>query len=131
MKDIYIEKKTLVINEEQFIPFYNNRLRYVEDKGSIYDSIQEVSVDDIRNLIMCCKIRSSGIKKSVLKKEEIFCLQEEVGPVKIPSKKIQKAYIGTIYTKKNHLSLDELRKELSPKEFFEYCKDNGIAVRSD
>lgn len=126
MKDIYIEKKCLVINEELFIPIYSYRLRYIEDKEDVYDTVKDISVDDIRSLIQNHKMNQTSIKKSVIKKEEIFCFREELGPVKIPSKKIQRAYISTIYTKCSDFTLDDLKKKLPTEDWMEYCKDNEL-----
>lgn len=93
MKSIYEVSKRLVINEEIFVYISDGNLRYIEDKGDMYDTKEVVDVDYIRKMIIDEIIPWSKIKKSLIKKEEVFCFLDEF-VVKIKSKKNTKC----IYT---------------------------------
>ena len=71
MKSIYEVSKRLVINEEIFVYISDGNLRYIEDKGDMYDTKEVVDVDYIRKMIIDEIIPWSKIKKSLIKKEEV------------------------------------------------------------
>lgn len=77
MKSIYEVSKRLVINEEIFVYISDGNLRYIEDKGDMYDTKEVVDVDYIRKMIIDEIIPWSKIKKSLIKKEEVFCFWDE------------------------------------------------------
>ena len=79
MKSIYEVSKRLVINEEMFVYISDGdlRYRYIEDKGDMYDTKEVVDVDSIRKMIIDEIIPWSKIKKSLIKKEEVFSFWDE------------------------------------------------------
>lgn len=68
MKSIYEVSKRLVINEEIFVYISDGNLRYIEDKGDMYDTKEVVDVDCIRKTIIDEIIPWSKIKKISYKK---------------------------------------------------------------
>lgn len=68
MKSIYEVSKRLVINEEIFVYISDGNLRYLEDKGDMYDTKEVVDVDCIRKMIIDEIIPWSKIKKISYKK---------------------------------------------------------------
>lgn len=125
MKSIYEVSKRLVINEEIFVYISDGNLRYIEDKGDMYDTKEVVDVDYIRKMIIDEIIPWSKIKKSLIKKEEVFCFWDEF-VVKIKSKKIQNAYIHTLFSKRNKVfTFEDAKKKLPLDEFVEYFKGAG------
>lgn len=124
IKTIYSEQRYLVINEEIFIFIYDGMLHYIDDKGDMYNSLEDISVDDIRFMITNREVPFSNIKKSLFTKEEVFILPEEHGDVKIKSKNIRNAYIFHLYEREGGIfTFDELKKKLSTEEYVEYCRD--------
>lgn len=116
MKSIYEVSKRLVINEEMFVYISDGdlRYRYIEDKGDMYDTKEVVDVDSIRKMIIDEIIPWSKIKKSLIKKEEVFSFwDEDEFVVKIKSKKIQNAYIHTLFSKRNKtFTFEDAKKKL-------------------
>lgn len=114
----------MVINEEIVVCIYSEMLRYIDDKGDMYDIVEDIDVDDIRRMITNGKIPFANINKSFFTKEEVFTLPEKYGDVKIKSKNIKNAYISYLYKRENGIfTFDELEKRLSTEEFAEYCID--------
>lgn len=127
IKTIYSEERYLVVNEEIFVCIYSGMLRYIDDKGDRYDIVEDISVEDIRQMITNRKITFANIRKTFFKKEEMFYLPEKYGDTKIKSKNIKNAYIYYLYKKENvAFTFDELKKRLSTEELVEYCRDLWI-----
>ena len=128
MKSIYEVSKRLVINEEMFVYISDGNLRYIEDKGDMYDTKEVVGVDYIRKMIIDEIIPWSKIKKSLIKKEEVFCFLDEF-VVKIKSKKIQNAYIHTLFSKRNKVfTFEDVKKKLPLDEFVEYLSEQDQKI---
>lgn len=128
MKSIYEVSKRLVINEEIFVYISDGNLRYIEDKGDMYDTKEVVDVDYIRKMIIDEIIPWSKIKKSLIKKEEVFCFLDEF-VVKIKSKKIQNAYIHTLFSKRNKVfTFEDVKKKLPLDEFVEYLSEQDQKI---
>lgn len=128
MKSIYEVCKRLVINEEIFVYISDGNLRYIEDKGDMYDTKEVVDVDYIRKMIIDEIIPWSKIKKSLIKKEEVFCFWDEF-VVKIKSKKIQNAYIHTLFSKRNRVfTFEDAKKKLPLDEFVEYLREQDQKI---
>lgn len=132
MKSIYEVSKRLVINEEMFVYISDGdlRYRYIEDKGDMYDTKEVVDVDSIRKMIIDEIIPWSKIKKSLIKKEEVFSFwDEDEFVVKIKSKKIQNAYIHTLFSKRNKtFSFEDAKKKLPLDEFVEYLREQDQKI---
>lgn len=132
MKSIYEVSKRLVINEEMFVYISDGdlRYRYIEDKGDMYDTKEVVDVDSIRKMIIDEIIPWSKIKKSLIKKEEVFSFwDEDEFVVKIKSKKIQNAYIHTIFSKRNKtFTFEDAKKKLPLDEFVEYLREQDQKI---
>lgn len=130
MKSIYEVSKRLVINEEMFVYISDGdlRYRYIEDKGDMYDTKEVVDVDSIRKMIIDEIIPWSKIKKSLIKKEEIFSFWDEF-VVRIKSKKIQNAYIHTLFSKRNKaFTFEDAKKKLSLDDFVEYLREQDQKI---
>ena len=132
MKSIYEVSKRLVINEEMFVYISDGdlRYRYIEDKGDMYDTKEVVDVDSIRKMIIDEIIPWSKIKKSLIKKEEVFSFwDEDEFVVKIKSKKIQNAYIHTLFSKRNKtFTFEDAKKKLLLDEFVEYLREQDQKI---
>lgn len=132
MKSIYEVSKRLVINEEMFVYISDGdlRYRYIEDKGDMYDTKEVVDVDSIRKMIIDEIIPWSKIKKSLIKKEEVFSFwDEDEFIVKIKSKKIQNAYIHTLFSKRNKtFTFEDAKKKLPLDEFVEYLREQDQKI---
>lgn len=132
MKSIYEVSKRLVINEEMFVYISDGdlRYRYIEDKGDMYDTKEVVDVDSIRKMIIDEIIPWSKIKKSLIKKEEVFSFwDEDEFVVKIKSKKIQNAYIHTLFSKRNKtFTFEDAKKKLPLDEFVEYLREQDQKI---
>lgn len=132
MKSIYEVSKILVINEEMFVYISDGdlRYRYIEDKGDMYDTKEVVDVDSIRKMIIDEIIPWSKIKKSLIKKEEVFSFwDEDEFVVKIKSKKIQNAYIHTLFSKRNKtFTFEDAKKKLPLDEFVEYLREQDQKI---
>lgn len=132
MKSIYEVSKRLVINEEMFVYISDGdlRCRYIEDKGDMYDTKEVVDVDSIRKMIIDEIIPWSKIKKSLIKKEEVFSFwDEDEFVVKIKSKKIQNAYIHTLFSKRNKtFTFEDAKKKLPLDEFVEYLREQDQKI---
>ncbi|MDB8706657.1 hypothetical protein PNX04_06480 [[Ruminococcus] gnavus] len=132
MKSIYEVSKRLVINEEMFVYISDGdlRYRYIEDKGDMYDTKEVVDVDSIRKMIIDEIIPWSKIKKSLIKKEEVFSFWDEFEfVVKIKSKKIQNAYIHTLFSKRNKtFTFEDAKKKLPLDEFVEYLREQDQKI---
>ena len=132
MKSIYEVSKRLVINEEMFVYICDGdlRYRYIEDKGDMYDTKEVVDVDSIRKMIIDEIIPWSKIKKSLIKKEEVFSFwDEDEFVVKIKSKKIQNAYIHTLFSKRNKtFTFEDAKKKLPLDEFVEYLREQDQKI---
>lgn len=132
MKSIYEVSKRLVINEEMFVYISDGdlRYRYIEDKGDMYDTKEVVDVDSIRKMIIDEIIPWSKIKKSLIKKEEVFSFwDEDEFVVKIKSKKIQNAYIHTLFSKRNKtFTFEDAKKKLPLDEFVEYLRERDQKI---
>jgi hypothetical protein len=124
--------KRLVINEEMFVYISDGdlRYRYIEDKGDMYDTKEVVDVDSIRKMIIDEIIPWSKIKKSLIKKEEVFSFwDEDEFVVKIKSKKIQNAYIHTLFSKRNKtFTFEDAKKKLPLDEFVEYLREQDQKI---
>ena len=134
MKSIYEVSKRLVINEEMFVYISDGdlRYRYIEDKGDMYDTKEVVDVDSIRKMIIDEIIPWSKIKKSLIKKEEVFSFwDEDEFVVKIKSKKIQNVYIHTLFSKRNKtFTFEDAKKKLPLDEFVEYLREQDQKIFS-
>lgn len=132
MKSIYEVSKRLVINEEMFVYISDGdlRYRYIEDKGDMYDTKEVVDVDSIRKMIIDEIIPWSKIKKSLIKKEEVFSFwDEDEFVVKIKSKKIQNAYTHTLFSKRNKtFTFEDAKKKLPLDEFVEYLREQDQKI---
>jgi hypothetical protein len=132
LKSIYEVSKRLVINEEMFVYISDGdlRYRYIEDKGDMYDTKEVVDVDSIRKMIIDEIIPWSKIKKSLIKKEEVFSFwDEDEFVVKIKSKKIQNAYIHTLFSKRNKtFTFEDAKKKLPLDEFVEYLREQDQKI---
>lgn len=132
MKSIYEVSKRLAINEEMFVYISDGdlRYRYIEDKGDMYDTKEVVDVDSIRKMIIDEIIPWSKIKKSLIKKEEVFSFwDEDEFVVKIKSKKIQNAYIHTLFSKRNKtFTFEDAKKKLPLDEFVEYLREQDQKI---
>lgn len=132
MKSIYEVSKRLVINEEMFVYISDGdlRYRYIEDKGDMYDTKEVVDVDSIRKMIIDEIIPWSKIKKSLIKKEEVFSFwDEDEFVVKIKSKKIQNVYIHTLFSKRNKtFTFEDAKKKLPLDEFVEYLREQDQKI---
>ena len=132
MKSIYEVSKRLVTNEEMFVYISDGdlRYRYIEDKGDMYDTKEVVDVDSIRKMIIDEIIPWSKIKKSLIKKEEVFSFwDEDEFVVKIKSKKIQNAYIHTLFSKRNKtFTFEDAKKKLPLDEFVEYLREQDQKI---
>lgn len=96
----------------------------------MYDTKEVVDVDSIRKMIIDEIIPWSKIKKSLIKKEEVFSFwDEDEFVVKIKSKKIQNAYIHTLFSKRNKtFTFEDAKKKLPLDEFVEYLREQDQKI---